>query len=595
MTAPRWHVSLLLFCASAAIADRPPTPDPAWGLTEAPAQSASDLRDLDVPVAAIVEAHPGRSQFRGENTLLGTTGTDLVVDMSHYNLFDPPYLVLDFGREIAGRVVLRAKQALSTRVGTGESLDEATIKPFNKNQRLKAGAGGEAYTEYTAFRYIKITFNRGKDKIVHFDKVLADYHHYPVTYQGSFDCSDPELTKIWYVGAYTAHLCMQNDVWDAPKRDRLQWAGDFHVEGRVINTVFADTFLMEKTLVDLRQAAQGGRPESELPAKHVSGIPGYSSAWIATLADFHRYVGDQDFLMSQRQPLITLIEFMRQDLDENDLFKGKLFQWEFVDWSPAITQPDSKIATHFFMIRAMKEAAYLFGEMGDGENQAKSLALAETMARAAREHFAKAGIFSDTRQVNAMAVFSGAPDGEERRRIYENVLRPGSPSWNQIATPYYNFYVIEALRDLGAVDDALDVLHDFWGGMLDEGATTFWEAYDPSWPKQHFHEYLKADDTEGFWISLSHGWSAGPTTWLTETVLGVRPTARGFSRVEIMPELGRLKWAKGDVPTPRGPIHVDVKHDWLKIDLPAETQATVRLPWNGEVRELPGPGHYELF
>ena len=76
------------------------------------------------------------------------------------------------------------------------------------------------------------------------------------------------------------------------------------------------------------------------------------------------------------------------------------------------------------------------------------------------------------------------------------------------------------------------------------------------------------------YLSLSHGWSSGPTSFLTQTVLGVCPTGAGYSTVDVHPQLGDLNWAEGDVPTPSGTIHVRVERDG------ATTTATVRLPAN---------------
>jgi hypothetical protein len=39
-------------------------------------------------------------------------------------------------------------------------------------------------------------------------------------------------------------------------------------------------------------------------------------------------------------------------------------------------------------------------------------------------------------------------------------------------------------------------------------------------------------------------------------VLGVSPAEPGFSKVKIEPKLGRLQWAEGSYPTPKGPIRV---------------------------------------
>ena len=61
---------------------------------------------------------------------------------------------------------------------------------------------------------------------------------------------------------------------------------------------------------------------------------------------------------------------------------------------------------------------------------------------------------------------------------------------------------------------------------------------------------------EGFRHSFCHGWASGPTAWLSQNVLGVKPLAPGFKRVRIVPQLGNLKWAEGTYPTPLGPIKV---------------------------------------
>ena len=58
-------------------------------------------------------------------------------------------------------------------------------------------------------------------------------------------------------------------------------------------------------------------------------------------------------------------------------------------------------------------------------------------------------------------------------------------------------------------DDALAWIREYWGGMIDEGATSFWEAYDPGWPKDDPHVDLQADTPLGYRISLAHGWSSG--------------------------------------------------------------------------------------
>jgi hypothetical protein len=117
--------------------------------------------------------------------------------------------------------------------------------------------------------------------------------------------------------------------------------------------------------------------------------------------------------------------------------------------------------------------------------------------------------------------------------------------------------------------------------MLAEGATSFWEAYYPSWPKNNFHASLQADDGTGYFVSLAHGWSTGPTPFLMEQILGIQPTGAGFSQVTIRPDLAGLAWAKGAEPTPHGLLKVDLRASptlQTVIDLPADEEATVLIP-----------------
>jgi hypothetical protein len=115
--------------------------------------------------------------------------------------------------------------------------------------------------------------------------------------------------------------------------------------------------------------------------------------------------------------------------------------------------------------------------------------------------------------------------------------------------------------------------------MVDEGATSFWEAYDPSWYHEDFHSSLQSDNRSGYFVSLAHGWSSGPTAWLMEQVLGIQPTGAGFSTVDIRPDLVDLDWAKGGEPTPHGLLMVDVrKNGAIIVDVPEGVVARVLVP-----------------
>lgn len=548
------------------------------------------LAHMSLAVVSVADAHAGAGAISGAETLTGAGAQQLQATVPA-GASDPPSIVLDFGKELAGRLEVRGSGG-AVLVGTGESREEAVNQPWGGVHRLELDGDRPVYTPYSAWRYAKLTFaprDGAGDATITITKVAFDHKYYPVQYRGSFACSDPLLTRIWYTGAYTSHLCMQEDIWDAPKRDRARWMGDLHVSGEVIDDVFADRFLMEQTMQRLRDDAQGGHPAAELPAGHVNGIPGYSCAWICGLADFHRHIGDYEYLHKQHDLLVSMLEYFRGELDDRGLFANRRRAWPFVDWSPDFDAdgPLARAATHLFFVKAMREAVFLFREMGDTANAVKYTAWADQLQDAARKLLADpdAHTYGSRRQENAMAIYSGVATPDEVGTIYDTILKPGSPAWDQVATPYYNNYVIYAMSMAGHTAETLGVLRDYWGGMLAEGATSFWEGYDPRWEKDNFHAHLQADDGTGYFVSLCHGWSSGATSWLTERVLGVRPTSGGFRTAEIEPELGDLAWAEGRVPTPHGDIAVRAERKTdggatgisLRIDIPRGVEATVIL------------------
>ncbi len=123
--------------------------------------------------------------------------------------------------------------------------------------------------------------------------------------------------------------------------------------------------------------------------------------------------------------------------------------------------------------------------------------------------------------------------------------------------------------------------------MLDAGATSFWEAWDPAWAGADPHALLEADDKKGYNTSLAHGWASGPTAWLMEEVLGIKALEPGYKRVQVRPELAGLEWAKGGVPTPLGLVSVDVKEGRYVVTIPAQMEAEVLLP-AGKMRVVDG-------
>jgi hypothetical protein len=158
-------------------------------------------------------------------------------------------------------------------------------------------------------------------------------------------------------------------------------------------------------------------------------------------------------------------------------------------------------------------------------------------------------------------------------------------------SPYYGYFVLSAMGSLHQEQDALNLIRNYWGDMISRGAVTWWEMFDPSWPR----DFNWVIDRLGY-LSLSHGWSSGPTSFLTEHILGVQPTASGYENVTIQPNLCDLEWAEGNVPTPHGIIYVKVSRRKsqiiVKVKLPAGITAHIVVP--GEIRNVNTKGEYTV-
>jgi alpha-L-rhamnosidase len=521
------------------------------------------LGTYDVLPIAVTHLFTGRASFQHTESLTNSEPAETFAILSPANAElptdeDAPSMLLDFGRETAGRLLVESASNTDAvlSIAYGEDELEALATGLTPDQRggnylgtnlLEVPAHGVARGPKSAFRYVRIRFLRGASRVA-FRSIRVEGIEYPVRYAGSFESSDALLNRIWETGAYTVHLCMQDDLWDAPKRDRGRWAGDIDVEGRVISTAFGDKVLLEQTLSAL--ASKKDEP--------VNGIPGYSALWIASLASLYDHSGDLNFLRSQHDGLLRVLAAMDASLDLSGAFTNRKHQWLFVDWAPDLYgyTLQAVLGTNLQYLRGYEAAARLLDTLDDHTHAEQVRSTASRLLQTIPSSLAS----NRTWQINALRTELDMPGTES---IWADVLShvKQDTAQDQQISPYFNLSVLDAMTRLGHARSALDWMRTYWGGMLAEGATTFWESYDLRWPKDTPHLSLQADGTSGFFVSLAHGWSSGPTAWLSEQVLGVRNPADGYRSVTIAPRLLGLAWARGSVPTPHGVLRVTVRKE----------------------------------
>ena len=86
---------------------------------------------------------------------------------------------------------------------------------------------------------------------------------------------------------------------------------------------------------------------------------------------------------------------------------------------------------------------------------------------------------------------------------------------------------------------------------------------------------------EGAYTSAAHGWSTGVLPALTNDLLGAVPTSPGFATWTVTPHPGSVSWARGQLPTPHGPLGVSWQQSnggiTLTVTAPPGTHGTIQL------------------
>jgi alpha-L-rhamnosidase len=452
------------------------------------------------------------------------------------------------------------------RVRFGESVSEAMGTPNNDHAvhdwHTQVARMGRTEVGETGFRFVRIDLPSDSQRIT-LRKVLAVFLYRPVEYLGSFECSDPRLNAIWRTGAYTVHLNMQDHIWDGIKRDRWVWIGDLHPEAMVVSTVFGQHPIVPETMDYQRDRT---------PLPHwMNGIASYSLWWIILQRDWYRHWADRQYLVGQREYLLGLLTQVEGFLDADGV--EQIPNRRFLEW-PTSEDPTAIDAGHQALVTiALQAGAELCAVLGETEAAGKADAAATRAAKGQRP-------FSASKQANALRVLAGMADAEEVNREILAV-----DPFRGIST-FYGYYVLQSRALAGDFSGCLDLIRTYWGGMLDMGATSFWEGFEIDWMpgatridemptlgKPDIHADFGMYCYQGLRHSLCHGWAAGPTAWLTEHVLGLAPATPGCAEITVNPHLGDLAWARGTLPTPQG--LVEVMHERLAD---GTIRSDIRLP-----------------
>lgn len=370
-----------------------------------------------------------------------------------------------------------------------------------------------------AFRYLEIL---AIDTSMKF-QVVVEHVELKAVSAVSLDVVEPlknlpeDLQKIDRASLKTLQDCMQHVFEDGPKRDRRLWIGDLRLQAKTNYHTFKNYDLVKRCMYLFagltRDDGKIGACLFTEPVMQVDDtfLLDYSLFMVSILYDYYQETKDIDTVRELWPSGYRQIELALDDMkdgvpDDRDPMLS------FIDWRDGL---DRQAAGHGVWIYCLRQGAFLAELLGEKEEKQKIDELLEDALQKAVEVFwdEEKGFFvsGKERQISwstqCWMVLADVFEPEKSRKLMNHLLevRPEVKT----ATPYAFHHVVEALLHVGEKEMALEQMRKYWGGMIELGADTFWEAYDPE--AAGISPYGSAQVN-----SFCHAWSCTPAWLLRE-------------------------------------------------------------------------------
>ncbi|MDQ5850544.1 MAG: alpha-L-rhamnosidase, partial [Chloroflexota bacterium] len=440
---------------------------------------------------------------------------------------------------------------------------------------------------WRAGRFIQLLVETADEPLM-IDAISLEETRYPLEMESRIATDDGRLDGIVPLALRALQMCTHETYLDCPYYEQLMFVGDTRLEVLTTYTISRDERLARKALMlfDLSRPSHG-LTLAHTPSRDAAVFPPFALWWVAMAHDYALWRDDQPFVARLLPGVRAVLDGFLGMLNQDGLLQAPP-GWNFVDWTAGWTlgvPPDGSQGIsgllNWHLVYTLNLAAQLEAWVGEPELARRFERHHRQLADRITPRFwdAGRGLFADdlacahfSEHTQCLALLSGAVSTERRVRIGQGLL--GDPALTR-TTIYFTHYLFEAYRLLGRADAVFDRLQ-LWFDLPVQGFKTTPERPEPT-------------------RSDCHGWGAHPLFHGFATILGIRPAAFGFERVEIAPLLGPLQSVSGSLVHPRGMIDVqlETQDGGLRgtIILPSRLAGTLR--FGGTTREL-APGRQEV-
>ncbi|WP_100404314.1 alpha-L-rhamnosidase-related protein [Bacillus solitudinis] len=447
--------------------------------------------------------------------------------------------ILDFGQHMVGYLSLTLSPVgsppdapLSMRLTFGEMPVEVS-EPFSSYDGWISSSWLQEETIYVdvlpnemnlprrySFRYVKVdVLDTSQKYTVKFNEISCKtVTSADVSKVSPLNHNDADLQKIDEISIKTLEDCMQEVFEDGPKRDRRLWLGDLRLQALANYSTFKNNDLVKRNLYQFAAVPNSyGQVAANLFIAPTlipddTFLYDYSLFFATTLYDYYMETKDVETLQELWPVAYRQIEIGIERLDENDVVRDDPSWWSFIDWHPELNkQAPSQAILIYSLKRAITLAEVL--EKNDEKNYFKQK-LENVIDGSLKQLWDdEIGFFisGENRQVSwasqVWMVLAEVFEKEKNMELMKHLLKQ-KPSIGMV-TPYMYHHLAEALLLSGERDEAVALIKQYWGGMIRDGADTFWELYNPE--DKEFSPY-----GNHLINSYCHAWSCTPTYLIRE-------------------------------------------------------------------------------
>lgn len=390
-------------------------------------------------------------------------------------------------------------------------------------------------------------------------EIEAVHEFLPLENKASFHSDDELMNKIWDISVETFTLCSSLFFLDGIKRDRWIWSGDAYQSYFINQYLFFDEDINTRTMLALR-----GQNEIK---QHMNTIVDYSILWIIAVENHYMMTGNAEFLKQIYPKMKSMMDYLVAQTNELGFIYGREKDWIFIDWSEM--DKEGTLAAEQVLLLKAYNAMIVCGSIA-GENTEEYKRKYHILEKNLMKYFwdEELGAFVDsyqsgkrhvTRHANIFAILYDFVDAEKAEKILNNVLL--NDEITQITTPYFKFFEQDALCKMGKIESVHKIICDYWGGMVEQDAITFWEEYIPAEKGNDVYEMYG----DPFGKSLCHAWGASPIYLLGRYFAGINPTSPGYQTFSIEPQLDCFSTIECTFPVKDGSVTIKKEEDTLII------------------------------